>query len=118
MINHIVIEKYIIYFTNNYSIKYNQNFIGIVQQKDLFVNKLIKLEFFRNTKKYKFSEIKRKIIISYDEIILFALNKNSYTLHTNIFVIIHNIYNNYNFLNVNKIKKEKKYGIVCISKIF
>ena len=96
----------------------NQNFIGIVQQKDLFVYKLIKMKFFKNIKKYKFSETKRKTINSYDEIFLFALNKNSYTLHTNIFVIIHNIYNNYNFLNVNKIKKEKKYGIVCISKIF
>ena len=41
---------------------------------------LIKFEFFKSIKKYKFSETKRKTINSYDEIFLFALNKNSYTL--------------------------------------
>ena len=93
-------------------IKYNQDYIGIDQQKDLLVNKLIKLELFKSIiKRYKFYEIKRKIINYYDEIFLFCLKKNNYTfLHTNIVGIIQNIKNS-NSLNVNNIKKEKNQKI-------
>ena len=94
------------------AIKYNQNYIGIDQQKDLLVNKLIRLELFKSIiKRYKFYEIKRKIFNYYDEIFLFSLKKNNCTfLHLNIFGIIQNI-NNSNSLNVNNIKKEKNQKI-------
>ena len=93
-------------------IKYNKEYIGADQQKDLLVNKLIKLELFKKVlNDYKFYEIKRKIFNYYDDIFLFALNKNNYTfVHTNILGIIQNI-NNSNSLDVSNIKEEKNQKI-------
>ena len=93
-------------------IKYNKEYIGADQQKDLLVNKLIKLELFKKVlNDYKFYEIKRKIFNYYDDIFLFALNKNNYTfIHTNILGIIQNI-NNSNSLDVSNIKEEKNQKI-------
>ena len=89
-------------------IKYNTNYKGIDQQKELLSNKLIKTNLFKTViNKYKFNEIQRKVFNYYDDIFLFALKSMNYTFeHIETFGIIQNI-NNLNSLNINNITNDK-----------
>ena len=89
-------------------IKYNTNYTGIDQQKELLSNKLIKTNLFKTViNKYKFNEIQRKVFNYYDDIFLFALKSMNYTFeHIETFGIIQNI-NNLNSLNINNITNDK-----------
>ena len=93
-------------------IKFNENYIGIDQNKELLTNKLIKANLFKNiVNKYKFNLIKRKLYNYYDNIFFFALNNtNNVFKHINIFGVIRNIHD-INSLKINKILNDKNQKI-------
>ena len=77
---------------NTESIKYNNLYKEIDQNKELLFNKLIKADFFKNIiNEYKFLKYKNCIYNYYDNILLFPLmNKNIKFNHIDIIGVIQN----------------------------
>ena len=95
---------------NTSTIKYNEKYKEIDQDKDLLINKLIRTEILKvliiNNKLYKYEKI---IYNNCDDIIIFLINKSKYNnfYHADIFGVIKNI-KKVNSLKLNKISNNIK----------
>ena len=104
----LYICEHIIPEINLTSIKFNKNYKGIEQEKEILSNKLIKLSLFKKIiKEYKLIDLNIKLYNYYDDIIFFILSKYEKKFnHMNHFGVIKYI-NKTNNLYINNLINDK-----------